>query len=141
MYGATNYRWQLYPESQSGHMFWFTTLELGPGFTIVPPLRGKRTLRIKVTSSLLGWTSRPTYSVEKYFYSLTFNDFISNAHQDLMFGAIGNFVHANIKARLTNENRKRLSLAYELDYVGYYQTPRVHIINHSLNLTWKIGKL
>jgi len=139
-YIATNYNWQLYPELQSGHMFWFTSIEIGPQFILTLPLKTRK-IKFTFSNSLAGFTSRPEPATESYYYSLTFSDFITNAHSNLEFGSYNLFNHTNFEIELINNKKKRLSIAYEFEYFGYYKEPRLSFISHSLNLIWKIGKL
>lgn len=138
-YLATNYQWQLYPFLQSGHLFWFTSLEVGPQLMLTLPLRNKL-FRITFSNSLAGWSSRPAFSPETYFYTLKISDFISNAHRDLKFGINNLFNHTQLEIERVTETSKRLQLSYGFEYFGYYQTPKIYYLSHSLNLKWKIGK-
>jgi len=137
-YIATNYHWQIYPELQSGRMFWFTSLETGPEVMFTIPSKSKL-FKIKVSNSLAGWTSRPEPSTETTFYSLKFTDFFRNAHSNMKFGSFELFNHTNFEIEMVNPEKK-LSLAYEFEYFGYYQAPKYFFMLHSINLKWKIGK-
>ena len=139
-YAAANYQVQLYPELQSGHMFWFTTLEYGPRIKMNLPVLNHE-FRITVTNSLAGWTSRPKPSTETYFYSLRFSDFVDNPHQNLNFGSYDIFNHSQLSIETIRREGKRLTLGYEFDYIGLFYNPEVHYLAHSISLTWKIGKI
>ncbi len=132
-YFATHYNWQLYPELQSGHMFWFTTIEIGPEVTFSLPA-GKRVLKITASNSLAGFTSRPEPSTETYYYSLSLGDFISNAHQNMQFASLGLFNHTDLSIDIFTQ--KNFSLGYQFRYFGYYQEPRYGYIAHSINFNW-----
>lgn len=138
-YSAVNYHWQLYPELQSGHLFWFSSLEIGPRvhakFNI-----GKRQLNVLFSNSLAGFSSRPEPSTEQYFYSLKFADFAGNPHSNIRFGSFDLMNHTQVKLQLPNVKGKRLILGYEFDYFGYYKNPKVEYLTHSINLSWTIGK-
>ena len=41
-YLSDYYKWFLYPELQSGHMFWLSSYEVGPRFQISLPLKNRR---------------------------------------------------------------------------------------------------
>jgi hypothetical protein len=131
------YKWHLYPELQSGHMLWFSSYETGPELWASVPLE-KRMLSISVALSLFAVNSRPQNSPETYFYSLTFNDFVSNVHSDMKLGTLASFQHFNIQLALSNLNG-RFRIAYEFDYLGYSEHPEYQYLTHSLNLTWQVG--
>lgn len=138
-YFSTNYKWQMYPELQSGKMFWFTSLEAGPRFMATIPFRNKL-FKVMVANSIAGWTSRPQPATETTFYFREFSDFVRNAHSDLKFGSYNLFNHTNIEIEWINAKDKKLSVAYEFEYVGYYKNPDFSYVVHALNLKWKIGK-
>ena len=135
-----NYNWQLYPELQSGHMFWFTSIELGPQGILILPLKGRK-IKITFSNSLVGFTSRPDFVTESSYYSLGISDFVTNGHKNLQFGSYNYFNHTDIEIELLNKRNKRFSLAYEFEYYGYYEVPKLSYLSHALNFKWKIGKL
>ncbi len=139
-YFAINYRWQMYSELQSGHMFWFTSLELGPKAVVKMPVKNYL-FKITFCNSIAGWVARPSPATETYFYSLKFSDFINNAHTNLKFGSFNLFNHTDIEIEAISLFSKRLSFAYEFEYFGYYSNPEISYLVHSLNLRWIIGKL
>jgi len=138
-YFATNYNWQLYPYLQSGHMFWFSALEFGPRFLFTTPIKSK-VFRITLTNSLAGWTSRPEPATETYFYSLTFSDFVNNAHSNMKFGSFDLFNHTTLEIALAHAKDKKMSIGYEFEYFGYFDDPRLSYMAHSINLIWKVGR-
>jgi hypothetical protein len=138
-YAAVNYRWQRYPELQGGHLFWFTAMEFGPEFTFEVPL-GERGLRFRLATSLAGWTSRPEPATESHFYSSTFSDFITNAHQDLQFGSLNVFDHTDFEVEWWPAETGHFSIAYAFEYFGYFKDPEVRYLEHALLLKWKFGK-
>ncbi len=138
-YFSTNYHWQLYPELQSGHMFWFTALEVGPR-VILSKAHKNRTFLLRFSNSFAGLTSRPEPATESYFYSLGLGDFIENAHSDLKFGFNDLLNHSILEIEMLPKPGKRLSLAYEFEHFQYHKNPKWSYITHSFNLKWKIGK-
>jgi hypothetical protein len=136
-YLSGNYRWHLYPELQSGHMLWFSSYEIGPELWASVPL-DKRLLTISVASSLFALNSRPQNSPETYFYSLTFNDFVSNVHSDMKAGSIDVYQHFEIQVALSNING-RFRIGYGFEYQGYSDDPKYQYLTHSVNLTWQVG--
>lgn len=139
-YFLTNFNWQLYPYLQSGHMFWFTSIEFGPRIKLVLPIKTK-IFNITFSNSLAGWTSRPDPGTETYFYSLKFTDFVNNAHSDLNFGSFDLFNHTNLEIEIVSVKDKRLSFAYEFEYFGYYDDPKLSYMAHSINMIWRVGKI
>ncbi|MFO7889873.1 MAG: hypothetical protein R6V04_05995 [bacterium] len=137
---ATHYRWNLYPEIQSGQMYWFTSIELGSTLIVQHPWK-KMLWKVTLTNSLAGWCSRNPPCTEKYFFSLKFSDFIHNAHSHFKFGSFNLFNHTVLDILALNLLSKRISLGYEFEYLGYFQSPKLQYLTHSLNLRWKIGKL
>ena len=138
-YFTTNYQWHVYPELQSGHMFWFTSLEAGPRLMLMVPLKSKL-FKVMVSNSIAGWTSRPEPATETTFYSIKPSDFCRNAHSNMKFGTYNLFNHTNFEIELVNTKGKKLSVAYEFEYIGYYRAPKFSYLLNSINLKWKIGQ-
>ena len=131
------YLWQLYPELQSGHMFWFSSYELGPRVLFSTPLKG-RILNISLAASLAGLNSRPERTNEEYYYSLTFADFAGNPHSNMSLGSINVFNHINLTVEWTIPE-KRFTIGYAFEYMGYREYPAFRYSLHSLNMKWRIG--
>jgi len=121
-------------------MFWFTTMEIGPQVILTLPIKSKK-LRLTISNSIAGLTSRPDPSTESYYYSLTFSDVLNNSHHKLRFSPFYDFNHSSIDIELINKVKKRLTFGYSFDYLAYYKNPNFSTMNHSINLKWKIGKL
>ena len=138
-YTALNYHWQLYPELQSGHMLWFSSLEIGPRIHAKFNI-GKRQLNVIASNSLAGFSSRPEPITEQYFYSLKFSDFAGNPHSNIKFGSFDLMNHSHAEIELPNNKGSRITLAYMFDYFAYYKNPKVEYLTHSIKLSWKLGK-
>ncbi len=138
-YISSNYQWQLYPELQSGHMFWFSSFEIGPVVELDVEVRG-RSLNIQATNSFLGWVSRPepNPNSESYFYALSASDWLSNVHKDLSFGFNNFFNHTIIVVSMPTSGKT--TWGYEFEYFGYYKNPDIKYIVHSINMKWSLGK-
>ena len=136
-YLSGNYRWHLYPELQSGHMLWFSSYEIVPELWASIPLE-HRLLTVSVASSLFALNSRPQTSPETYFYSLTFNDFVSNVHSDMKAGGLGVYQHLHIQLAFSNKD-DRFRIGYGFEYQGYSEFPEYRYITHSVNLSWQVG--
>jgi hypothetical protein len=139
-YYSTDYQWQLYPELQSGHMFWLTSIEIGPQLIMKIPYKS-RIIGVTFSNSIINLTSRPKPATETYFYSLRLLDFIGNAQKNIKFGSFNRFNHTNIDIELLRNERKLTSVAYSFEYIGYYQNPKVSFIYHSIKIKWKIGRI
>ncbi len=139
-YLSDSYSFQQYPELQSGHMFWYTSIETGPKLLLTIPFKNRK-LNLSFSNSLAGFTSRPEPGTETYFYSLLFSDFIRNSHSNFTFGSFGTFNHTIFNIHLNRRTERRCSIGYEFEYFGYYREPVVHSINHALTLTWRLGKI
>lgn len=132
------YKWFLYPELQSGHMFWISSYEVGPRFQISLPVKN-RMLNISLSTSLASLNSRPEAQTEQYYYSLTLSDFVSNPHSNMSFGSWNLYNHTDLRVELAHPPEKGFSIAYEFEFMGYFQTPAFRYMAHSINLNWILG--
>jgi hypothetical protein len=137
---SADYQWQQYSELQGGRLFWFSTIEIGPRLIYMFPVNSK-SIKATFTTSLAGLTSRPKPSTEQYFYNFSFSEFGKTAHKNLKAGFSNLFNHTTLELELLGRAEKRLSIAYEFEYLEYYDDPEIRFLNHSLNFKWKIGKL
>jgi hypothetical protein len=132
------YKWFLYPELQSGHMFWLSSHELGPRFQISLPVKS-RLLNISLATSLASLNSRPVAQTEQYYYSLTLSDFVSNPHSNMSFGSVNLYNHSDLRIELAHPPGKGFSIAYEFEYMGDFEGPAFRYMAHSINLNWIHG--
>jgi hypothetical protein len=135
-YLAGYYKWQLYPELQSGHMFWLSSYEIGPRIQISLPVKN-RILNVSLSSTVASLNSRPEFKTEEYYYSLTFSDFVKNPHSNMTLGSVNVFNHTDFILELKHPE-KGFSISYEFEYMGYLDTPAFRYMAHSINLNWKI---
>jgi hypothetical protein len=138
-YFSMNYQWQLYPELQSGHLYWYSSFELGPQL-MLDVFIGQTKLNIMFSNVFLGWVSRPEPQPtnEVYFYSLAASDWIGNAHQDLTFGFNNLFNNTILKIELDSD--RKVKWGYEFNYFGYFEDPKVQYMSHAITMKWKLGK-
>jgi len=136
-YIAGYYKWQLFPFLQSGKMIWISSWELGPKLMVSLPYKNK-IINVSLANSMAGFVSRPVMKTEEYYYSLALSDFISNPHTNMTFGLQNVFNHTNINVELIDK-RKRRSVNYEFEYIGYMNEPTFKFISHSVNIKWKLG--
>ena len=137
-YALATYKWQLYPELQSGHMFWFSSYELGPQVLVTLPVKAKR-LSFELSFSLASFNSRPEPITEQYFYSLTFADFVKNPHSNMTFGSLNQYSHIHFMAQLSDPN-KNPAFAYEFEYFNYRMEPMFKYMTHSITFQWRLGR-
>lgn len=135
-YLAGYYMWQLYPELQSGHMFWISSYEIGPRLELSLPVKN-RILHMSLASSLASLISRPEYATESYYYSLSFPDFVRNPHTNMSFATLNTFTHTDLRLELAHPERS-FSIAYDFEFMGYLKTPEFRFLVHSINLIWKL---
>lgn len=138
-YFADIYAWQLYPELQSGHLFWMTSMEIGPRLSLQVPHK-TYTFQFVISNSIAGFISRPSPSTETYYYSLSLGDFIDFAHQDLEISTVNRFNHSSLSLLATKQDWNRLSIGYTFEYFGYFKNPKWHSINHHVSFRWKIAR-
>lgn len=136
-YYSMNYSWQFYPFLQSGNMSWLTSLEIGPIISF-RPFRKHHDLIFTFSNSVFGFISRPNSSLEVYFNSRKFSDFVENAHSNFQAGSFGSFNHTKIKIEMEKFIRNKTSLSYEFDYFGYYQYPKFQRVTHSILIKWNL---
>lgn len=136
-YLAGYYKWQLYPELQSGHMLWLSSYETGPRIQISLPLKSN-ILNLSFSNSIAGFHSRPEVKTEQYYYSLTLADFVKNPHSNMTFGSLNVFNHTDVILELARPD-KGFSISYEFEFIAYLDAPTFKFMAHSINLNWKIG--
>lgn len=132
------YKWQLYPELQSGHMFWFSSYELGPQLLVGVPVKEKR-ISFELSFSLASLNSRPEPATEQYYYSLSFADFVKNPHSNMSFGSVNQYGHIHFVAQFTDPDRST-AFAYEFEFFNYRTEPMFRYISHAITFQWKLGK-
>jgi hypothetical protein len=132
---STRYNWQFYPSTTSAYMHWLTIIQIGPKVTFYHQY-GSNKLTIALSNSFFGWVSRSQPPVEVYFYELGFSDFVQNAHRDLEAGSFDSFNHSHLE--ITLYRPKKSAIGYEFDYYGYFKSPSISVIYHSISLTWML---
>lgn len=132
------FNWQLYPDVQSGHLFWFSSLEIGPQVIHRVHLRSSQ-LSISLANSFTGFLSRPVPSTETTYYSLKLSNFIKKARSHMTPGSFESFNHTRLRFDLQSKNNRRI-FSYGFNYFGYFKNPDLNYIEHSLSIILKIGK-
>jgi len=138
-YISVNYNWQLYPQLQSGHMFWFSSFELGPRLHFTGQVKNGF-LTASFSNTAAGMASRPIPETETYFYSLKYKDFIKNAHNNLKFGSGNLFNRIQFEISWKKNPDKKKIFAYRFEYFEYNKDPKVRFLIHSLMLRCYLAK-
>ncbi|MGW8316421.1 MAG: hypothetical protein ACWGNV_12530, partial [Bacteroidales bacterium] len=136
-YLSSYYMWQLYPELQSGHLFWYSSYELGPRLRAAFSLKSWE-MKIAASMAFLSLNSRPEYTTERYYYSSTFSDFVKKPHSNMKAGYPGAVNHIELFLAMDRPGRK-MAFGYQFEYVGYRDTPTFQYLTHSIFLEWKIA--
>ncbi|MCP5064335.1 MAG: hypothetical protein GY936_17990 [Ignavibacteriae bacterium] len=138
-YFSTNYYYQLYPELQSGHSFWFTFIDAGPKIVFEFPIKSK-TVVVSFANSIVGLGSRPVLPAnsESHFYTLNFGDWVKNLHSNFEFGSFNLLNHTTLSIEVPDISEGGLSLAYEFEYFGYFETPTLNYSTHSINIKFNL---
>lgn len=126
------YNFALYPDLQSGYSFWFTHYSLGAEFVYVPDARSVP-LSFRFRTSLMGATSRPPLERDAYFFDLSFSSALEDLHSNLNFGSWNVYNVSDLEIGW-HPKRNRLSFSYALQYAGYYDDPRLTILNHQFKV-------
>ena len=137
-YASGNYQWQIYPEMQSGHLYWRSAFEIGPRLIASIPFQD-RAVVITLGTAIASLGSRPMERTELYHYSTTMVDFISSPHQNISFGSQNKWNHIELELELANPARN-LQLGYKLDYSDYLGEPGYKCMIHSIIMNWSLGK-
>lgn len=136
-YLSSYFMWQLYPELQSGHLFWFSSYELGPRLRVTFPCRSWE-MKIAGSMAFLSLNSRPEYTTEQYYYSSTLSDFVKNPNTNMEAGYPGAVNHIELFITMNPPDRK-MAFGYQFEYIGYKDTPSFQYMTHSIFLKWKIA--
>lgn len=133
-YFIAEYNYQNYPDLQSGYSFWFTNFSLGAAMSYSFDIK-KSKLDLLLHTTVMGLTSRtdelPGYP---YFYDLSFSYAVKDVHQDMQFGSWNLYNQSELEVRWCPNAGSRLAYAYTCQYYGYYDSPRLTILNQSLKL-------
>ncbi|MDF1698869.1 MAG: hypothetical protein P1U56_23650 [Saprospiraceae bacterium] len=138
-YVSADYQWQQYSELQGGRLFWFSSNEVGIRLRYIMPFKSKK-IAITLSNSLAGFAARPEPGTETHYYTFSFSEFFSTAHQNATFGFVDAFFRSKLEIELLQQENRRFSIAYQFEYFGYYDAPTLSFLNHSINLKYRIGK-
>jgi hypothetical protein len=127
------YNYNLYPDLQSGFDYWFTNLSLGIG-ALFDFNYQKSSFRIKLNSSVAGFSSRQEAYRDPYFYDIGFKYAIKHLNQDFYFGSFDDFNVTNFEILYSPDKDSRFSFGYFLKYSGFYHDPRITMLNQGVKL-------
>jgi hypothetical protein len=132
-YVAINYYLQIYPELESGHIFWFTFIDAGPRMILDKNFK-KQKIRFQFANSIVGLASRPDGLEDTYYHELHAVDIISNMHSNLQAGTFNLLNHTDLEVEWRNLSKKGSSIAYCLEYFGYYGDGRLDYLVNSISI-------
>ena len=128
---SADYSYQLYPHLHSGISLWFTHFSLSPELRAVYPLANGKNLRFRLSTSVIGLSSRPERELEPYFFSFKFGDIVRNLHHELAFGSLDRANQTTFSAEYLLPRKKRdVGFAFQIEYFGYYKTPKITFLNY-----------
>lgn len=125
------YNYNLYPDLQSGFDYWFTNFSLGIHSRYDFDYRSS-SFSIRLSSSLIGFTSRQPDYRNPYFYDLGFKHAMDHLHQNLTFGSLNSFNITTLEALWKSNPNSRFTIGYQFKYSGYYLAPEIAMVNHNI---------
>jgi hypothetical protein len=146
-YVAMNYYLQLFPELDEGRMFWFTFVDAGPRLILDRNIKNKPKFRFQVATSLGGLASRPAGPEDMgpqetdntVYHELSAVDIISNIHSNLQPGSFNLLNHTDIELEWRHVSKMGLSVAYRLEYFGFYRDARLEYLVNSICIRLILG--
>jgi len=132
-YFIAEYNYETYPDLQSIYSFWFTNFSLGGALKYSFNLE-EDLFDISFHTTLLGFTSRNPVYDDPYFGDQSFAYAIKFVHQDLTFGSWGRYNQSELEIRWQPKAGSRLAYAYSFQYYGYYDEPRLTMLNQTVKL-------
>jgi hypothetical protein len=130
---VAEYNYELYPDLQSGYSFWFTHFSLGGALNYSFNLQ-KNLFDLSFHTTLLGITSRQPVYDDPYFFDLSLGYVLRFVHQDLQFGSWGKYNQSELEIRWQPKAESRLAFAYAFQYYGYFDAPKLAMLNQSVKL-------
>ena len=137
-YVAMNYYLQIFKELEDGHVFWFTFIDAGPRL-ILDKNGKKQKFRFQLANSVIGLASRPDGLEDTYYHDLHAFDIISNIHSNLQAGSFNLLNHTDLEVEWRHVNKMGTSIAYRLEYFGYYSGARLDYLVNSISIRLVVG--
>jgi hypothetical protein len=135
-YASPEYRYQLYPDLQSGFDYWLSILSIGPSLKYQQAFSNIH-LDAELNTSLFGFTSRPDDYRDPYFYDLGFTYAVKHLNSEFQSGSLGTFNRTKLTVAISSKKIPQLRIAYQFEYLGYYQEPRYSITGHGISIIFK----
>ena len=132
-YFIAEYNYQLYPDLQSGYSFWFTNFSLGGALKYSFDIK-KSKLDLFFHTTVMGLTSRQPVYDDPYFFDLGFDHALKYVHQEMQFGSWNLYNQSELEVRWRPKEDSRLAYAYTIQYYGYFDEPKLTILNQSVKL-------
>jgi hypothetical protein len=132
-YFIAEYNYEAYPDLQSIYSFWFTHFSLGGALKYSFNLE-KNLFDISLHTTLFGFTSRNPVYDDPYFGDQSFAYVVKFLHQDLTFGSWDRYNQSELEVRWQPNASSRLAYAYSFQYYGYYDDPRLTMLNQTVKL-------
>ena len=132
-YFIADYNYQMYADLQSGYTMWFTNFNLGGSLNYSSGIK-KSQLELLFHTTILGLTSRTQEYDDPYFFDLSFGYAVGDVHQDLQFGSWNMYNQSELEVRWRPKEDSRLAYAYTLQFYGYFDEPKLTILNQSVKL-------
>jgi hypothetical protein len=132
-YAVAEINYEIYPDLQSIYYFWFTNYSIGCVAERKFNVRSS-SLDLSISVTAFGLTSRADYIDDPYFNEVGFSEFVSDINSDLRFGSWNMYNVSELEFRWTPNSGSRLAYAYAFQYYGYYDDPRLTMINQSVKL-------
>lgn len=134
---AADYNYQLYPDLQSGTSYWFS--QLSAGLAVKYCFRAfESNWCVMGTTSLLGFTSRPSEIRNSYFFDLGFGEAVRYLHQNIRFGSVNQFNRTRFEVQWQASNAgndKPIRLSYTFDIDACWYSPQWIALRHGLTIT------
>ena len=125
-----DYRMQIYPNLQMGHILWMTNYTLSPEIVAIRNLDNGNAIRLNANYAIAALSSR-TQNLDPYFFSLRFGDIISSIHSNMNVVSVNNLTKFNLGLEYIYRKSKRdYSIGYSCDYLGYEKKYNYREINH-----------
>ena len=132
-YFTMEYNYELYPDLQSGYSYWFTHFSLGGVLSYSFDVK-QHQFDLLFHTTLLGFTSRNPVYDDPYFFDLGLGYVLGYLHQDFQFGSLNHYNQSELEIRWKPKNMSRLAFEYAFQYYGYFDEPKLTMLNQSVKL-------
>lgn len=137
-YVAMNYYIQVFNKAENGHVSWFTFIDAGPRL-ILDKNHKRKKFRFQLATSLAGLASRPDGLEDTYYHELHAFDMLSHVHSNLESGTFNLLNHTDLEVEWRGLSKMGTSIAYRLEYFGYYAGARLDYLVNSISLRLLVG--